>query len=118
MAGVVGLLKRVTGKRPAEGEDQRPLSDEVQAYLVREFRLPPPDMADLRCVLRRESLGSAVKLIRIFDAAKARRQGIAVRSFQDLGRHPDLILFYGRLSKRGVSYLKREYRTLSSRSKM
>jgi hypothetical protein len=121
MAPVFGsLLSRVPGLRRkstgSNGKGQLPA--DVRDYLTKEFKLLPEDIKELRCIERPESFGlSARRFIRIFDAAKAREQGIVISKSRDLDRHPDLVLYYGRLGKRGVSYLKREQRVDSFRKK-
>lgn len=120
MIGLLGLLRsRVAGwpKGLAKRNGARPLPEKVQAYLMKEFRLLPSDMENLRYVARPESVGSQARYIRVFDAAKVRDQGVTVKRYRDLEKHSELVLFYGRMDKRGVSYLKREYRTTASGSR-
>ena len=99
-----GLLSKVTGlrKSSAKGKNNGRLSEVMQAYLVKEFKLLPENMADLRYVGRLDNF------IRIFDVAKAREQGIVIKRYHDLDKHRELILYYGRIGTRGKCYLKRE----------
>lgn len=119
MIGLLGLLRsRVAGwpKGLAKRNGDRPLPEKVQAYLMKEFRLLPSDMESLRYMARTESIGSQDRYIRIFDVTKVRDKGVTIKKYGDLERHPELVLFYGRLGKHGVSYLKREYRTTAGGS--
>ncbi|MBL7164963.1 MAG: hypothetical protein ISS55_00595 [Dehalococcoidales bacterium] len=116
MIGLLGLLRsRVAGwpKGLAKRNGHRPLPEKVQAYLMKEFRLLPTDMENLRYVARTESIGSKDMYIRVFDVTKVRDKGVTVKKYGDLERHSELVLFYGRMGKSGVSYLKREYRTIA-----
>ena len=106
--GVAGWPNRLTRRN-----GHRPLPEQVQAYLMKEFRLLPTDMEDLGYVARPESVGSQDRHIRVFDVTKVRDKGVTVKRYGDLERHPELVMFYGRVGKRGVSYLKREYRTIA-----
>jgi len=120
MIGLLGLLRRRVAGWPkglAKRNGDRPLPEKVQAYLMKEFRLLPTDMENLRYVARTESIGSKDMYIRVFDVTKVRDQGVTVKKYGDLERHSELVLFYGRLDKHGVSYLKREYRTIASGSR-
>lgn len=120
MIGLLGLLRsRVAGwpKGLAKRNGDRPLPEKVQAYLMKEFRLLPSDMESLRYMARTESIGSQDRYIRIFDVTKVRDKGVTIKKYGDLERHPELVLFYGRLGKHGVSYLKREYRTTAGGSR-
>ena len=97
------LLSKVTGfrKRLAKGKDNGRLPEVMKAYLAKEFKLLPENMADLRYV-------HSGNLVRVFNAAKAREQGIVIKKFRDLDKHRELALYYGRIDNRGKSYLKRE----------
>lgn len=97
------LLRRLAGwaKRSARRNDHGELPEAMQAYLTKEFKLLPEQMANFGYIRHREGF------VRIFDAGKAREQGVAVKKYHDLGKHPELVLFHGRLPKRGTMYLKR-----------
>ena len=88
------------GKRLARRNEPGQLSDDMQAYLAKQFKLLPEEMADLRYVRRRD-------FVRIFDTAKAREQGVVVKKSSDLDNHSEFVLFHGRLRNRGVAYLKK-----------
>ena len=94
------LLGKVTGgdKRSAGRNGSRQLAENVLAYLKEEFRLLPIDVVALRCVSHRGSFaGMPAKFIRIFDGVKACEQGVAVESYRDLDKHPELVLFEGHI---------------------
>ena len=99
-----GLLSKVTGfrKRLSKGKDNGRLSEVMQAYLAKEFKLLLESMADLRYV------GRSDNFVRVFNAAKAREQGIVITKYRDLDKHRELVLYYGRIDNRGKGHLKRE----------
>lgn len=106
MAGSLGsILSRALRlvAAPIIGNGPRELQEDMEAFIRREFRLLPTEVAKLRYVARPGSYG----LVRIFDMAKAREQGVNIRSFRGLDRHPELVLCYGNLTKHGAIYLKR-----------
>ena len=98
------LLRKVAGwgKRLAERNGRGQLPEPVEVYLRKEFRLLPADMADLRYV------GHSDNFVRVFNAAKAREQGIVIKKYRDLDKHRELALYYGRIDDRGKGHLKRE----------
>jgi hypothetical protein len=111
------VLNKVTGKRPsAESNGHQALSENMQSYLVQQLKMKPTDMSSLRYVTRPASRGQASsRYVRIFDTTQVNAQGITVRKYQDLDRYQELVLFYGRLSKGKVSYLKRHFVSATSR---
>ena len=106
LGGVAGLARRMAAR-----SGPRTLSGNVQAYVMKEFRLLPSETANLRCVARSSGF------VRVFDAAKAREQGVTVKGYKDLDRYPELVLCYGNANKRGAVHLKREHRTATGELK-
>ena len=110
-----GFIKSLLGK--PMGNEQSPIGNghqalggEMQAYLTRQFQISPDDVANLRYVSRLESVGSASsKYVRIFDITQANARGVSIRKYRDLDRCQELVLFYGRLRKGKINYLKRHY---------
>lgn len=103
------LLSKVVGwsKRSSERNSRVQWPAHVLDYLEKEFRLLPKDMATLRCVSYRESFGrQPARLIRVFDWAAACKQNIIIRSYYDLDRHPEFVLFEGHIFNSGVVYLR------------
>lgn len=103
------LLIKVVGwgKRSAErnGREQWPAN--VLDYLEKEFRLLPKDMATLRCVSHREPFGrQPARLIRLFDWAAAYQQNIIIRSYHNLDKHPEFVMFEGHIFNGGPVYLR------------
>ncbi len=113
------VLNKVTGKQTsAESNGHQTLRGDMQTYLVQQFRMEPTEVANLRYVARPESLGSSSSMyLRVFDVDQAQAQGITVRKYRDLESYPELVLFYGRLSKGKVSYLKKHFVPTTSRPK-
>ena len=111
------VLNKVTGKQPsAESNGHKALCGDMQTYLVQQFKMQLADMVNLRYVARPASMGQASsKYVRIFDATQTNAQGITVRKYQDLDRYQELVLFYGRLSKGKVSYLKKHFVSATSK---
>jgi hypothetical protein len=85
----------------------RPLHGSIEAYVIKEFRILPAETSSLRYVTRPGSSG----FIRVFDLTKAAEQGVTIKRFRDLDRHPDLVTCYGTAGRRGSVSLKREHRT-------
>jgi hypothetical protein len=98
------LLSKITRFRKglSKDKDNGRLSEVMQAYLVKEFKLLPENMADLRYVHSRN-------FVRVFNVAKAREQAIVIKKFRDLDKHRELSMYYGRVGPRGQCYLKRDW---------
>jgi len=105
------VLNKVKGKQPSTGNNgHQTLHGDMQTYLMQQFRMEPVELVNLRYVSRQESLGSSSSMyLRVFDIEQAQTQGVTVRKYRDLDRCPELVLFYGRLHKGQVSYLKRHF---------
>ena len=102
-------------KKPASGDEHGKLPEVMQTYLVKNFKLLPENMADLRYVMRSD------RFVRVYDVVEARAHNLVVKNFHHLDKHPKLVLFYGRFPKRGSMYLKRTggatfYRSRGSRA--
>jgi hypothetical protein len=105
------LLDKVTGRqKPAASNGQQTLRGDMQTYLVQQFQMTPEEVSSLRYVARTESRGpSSSVYVRVFDANQTQAQGITVSRYRDLDRHQELVLFYGRINKGKLSYLKRHF---------
>ena len=89
--------------------------ENVLAYLEKKFWLLPRDMVALRCVRRRGSFGGLpANFIRICDQAMACEQGIIIKGYRDLDKHPDLVLFEGHIFQDGTVHLRRRKSTVPS----
>ncbi len=100
---MVILFKRITGAN----KNQLPAN--VQDYLARSFHLRPEELACLRWVGRKESFnGEPSNHVLIFNETMANKDGLAVKSFDDLANHPELVLFEGRIfSGRAMDFEKK-----------
>ncbi|MFC1982098.1 hypothetical protein ACFLUN_01305 [Chloroflexota bacterium] len=83
--------------------------ENVLSYLENKFHLRPNDMVYLRCVIDRKSRnGIPVNFIRIFDRTKSYEQGVIIKRYHDLDRHPELVLFEGHILRNGTVYLNKK----------
>jgi len=105
------VLTRVfgLGKKPMERNDYVQWPANMLPYLEKEFHLLPKDMAALLCVGRRGSLrGLPVNFVRVCNRATAHEQGIIIRGYHDLDKHPELVLFEGHIFKGGTMHLRKK----------
>lgn len=72
------------------------LSGKLLEYLESKYQLLPRDMLSLRTVYSKGSLGNLrAYFIRVYDQETASRNGIYIRTYNDLDRRPSLILYSG-----------------------
>ena len=105
------LLRKVDGwgRWPAERNGGVQWPKNVLAYLEKEFHLLPKDMAALRCVGHRGSLGGLSAIfVRVFAPEMAYEQGIIVNGYRDLDNHPELVLFQGHVFDDGTVRLRKK----------
>ena len=97
------LLDKLTGwkKRLVARDGSGKLSEVMQTYLAKQFKLLPEDIADLRYVRRLDGFA------RVYNVAEVRENSVVVNKFHDLDRHPELVVFYGHLNGNKVRYLKK-----------
>jgi len=95
----------VTTERNGHGR----LPGRLLDYLEREFHLLPRDMLNLRSV---EMSGSVyrqpARLVRIYDRLASGGSGVSVRSYTDLDKHSELILYSGYILGNGAIRLTRQ----------
>ena len=105
------VLNKVKGQQTsAVSNGHQALRQDMQSYLVQQFRMEPAEVSNLRYVARTESRGpSSSVYVRVFDADQAKAQGIIVSRYRDLDRYQELVLFYGRINKGKLSYLKKHF---------
>jgi len=97
------------GKRPADRKSYRKWPKNMLPYLEKEFYLHPREMASLECIGRPGSLGGLpVFYVRLYDRITVDQEGIVIKFFSDLDRHPDLIRFEGHISNDGKVYLRKK----------
>ena len=108
----------VWGRRSATRKVRVQWPENMLDYLEREFHLLPKDMVALRCVRRRGSFGGVpASFVRICDEVRASERGVTVRSYRDLDKYPELVLFEGHVFPGGTVYLeKREAGTTEAAS--
>jgi hypothetical protein len=75
------------------------LPDRVGMHLVTQLKEDPDWVWNLKCAMRPKADEKHAFEIRIFNPSDALRQGVAIKSFNSLDDHPDLILFFGWFSK-------------------
>ena len=88
--------------------------DNVLPYLENKFHLLPKDMARLQYARQqRKNNGTPINSIRIFDRVKAYEQGVAIKQYDNLDEHPELVLFEGHILKSGWVYLQKKHLTIA-----
>jgi len=110
-ANLESVLSRVVewSKKSVERNDYVQWPTNMLPYLEREFHLLPKDMAALQCVGRRGALGGLpVNFVRVCNRAMAREQGIIIKGYHDLDKHPELVLFEGHMFKGGTVHLRKK----------
>ena len=105
------LLRKVTSLSPpptyTNGSSRWP--ENVLPYLENKFHLLPKEMLHLQCTrYQRKRNGMSMDFIRIFDRERAFEQGVNVRKYRDLDRHPQLVLFEGFILKNGTVHLHKK----------
>ena len=74
----------------------RKLSGKLLDYLENKYQLLPRDMLSLRTVSSKGSLGHLTAyFIRVYDQETASRNGIYIKTYNDLDKGPSLILYSG-----------------------
>ena len=87
--------------------------EHVLDYLERNFHLLPQDLAGLRYVRRRGSFGKLpTYYIRIYDWARACKDGIVVDRYHDLDNYPKLVLFQGNIFENGAVQFTRVHNSV------
>ncbi len=97
------------GKKSVEGNDCVQLPENMIAYLEKRVHLLTKDMVALEWIgYEGASRGLLFSLVRISDRTKAYKQGVIVRHYRDLDKHPEVVLFGGHILKNGTVYVKKE----------
>jgi hypothetical protein len=102
------LLRKATSLSPpstySNGSSRWP--ENVLPYLENKFHLLPKEMLHLQCTryLRKRN-GMSMDFIRIFDRERAFEQGVNIKKYRDLDRHPHLVKFEGFILKNGTVHL-------------
>jgi len=105
---IKSLLRKATSLSPpstySNGSSRWP--ENVLPYLENKFHLLPKEMLHLQCTryLRKRN-GMSMDFIRIFDRERAFEQGVRIKKYRDLDRHPHLVQFEGFILKNGTVHL-------------
>lgn len=71
-------------------------------------------MAALQCVVQRGSLGGLpVNFVRLCDRTMTHERRVNVKSYRDLDKHPELVLYEGHIFKEGIVHLKKRGATVA-----
>ena len=82
------------------------LSGKLLDYLEHKYQLLPKDMLSLRVVKSKGSLGNqTVYYIRVYDQDESARNGINIKTYNDLDRRPNLILYDGYILENNCVYI-------------
>ena len=95
------LVSRKNGKN-GNGK----LSGKLLDYLESKYQLLPQDMLSLRTVNSKGSLGNLTAyFIRVYDQETASRNGIYIKTYYDLDKRPNLILYKGYILENDFVYI-------------
>jgi len=72
----------------------------VGRYLITELKQDPDWVWRLKSVVRLRSDGKDRFDFRVFDEAQAAAKKVAIKDYNSLNEHPDLILYQGRFDKK------------------
>ncbi len=82
------------------------LPREVQEYMKRRFTLLPEYLDLLRCFEYDGLVNEKrVRCIHIFSPNRAREYHLSIKTNQDLGQHPEMLLFQGYIDGQGSVYV-------------
>ena len=76
----------------------------VQDYMKRKFNLPAEYLGILRC-LKQTGLNGKEEAISIFNPVRVRENRLVIKTVRDLKRYPEMVLFKGRIDRRGGVYI-------------
>jgi len=109
---MLGIIKVSLHKntRPISGKNEKKskgrLPVKLLEYLESKYLLCPREMLRLRVVQSRGFLGNrAACFIRIYDQEASVRNGIFIRTYEDLDTRPDLILYNGYILEDNFVYI-------------
>jgi hypothetical protein len=72
----------------------------VGRYLITELKQNPDRVWKLKGVVRRRLEGKDAFDFRVFDEAQVAAKKVAIKDYNSLNEHPDLILYQGRFDKK------------------
>jgi len=82
------------------------LSAKLLDYLESKYQLLPQDMLSLRVVKSKGSLvNQTAYYIRVYDQDKSARNGAYIKTYNDLDRRPNLILYNGYILENDFVYI-------------
>ncbi len=109
---MLGIMKKSSHKntglvsRVSEKNGNGKLSAELMDYLERKYKLLPWEMLSLRVVKSRGSLGKLkAYYIRVYDQEMSVRNGAYIKTYNDLDKIPELILYNGYILESGFVHI-------------
>ncbi|BEQ14442.1 hypothetical protein [Desulfoferula mesophila] len=83
-----------------KSEKPREIHAAVGRELVVTYKEDPDWVWKLKQVQRPSEQGKDIRDFRVYDASVAAGRGVAVRNFESLDAHPELVLYHGWLNKK------------------
>jgi len=103
-------------KRTRNGNNKK-LSYKMLDYLERKFLLLPKDMLPLRYVECKQFLGTLpARSIRIYDQTAVENNGFEIKTYEDLDKHSELMLYKGYILNNDIIYLAEQNTSLAIES--
>lgn len=114
-----GLMNRPASsvKRTRNGNNNKKLSYKMLDYLERKFLLLPKDMLPLRYVECKHFLGTLpTRSIRIYDQTAVENNGVEIKTYDDLDKHSELMLYKGYILNNDIVYLTEQSTSIAIES--
>jgi hypothetical protein len=114
-----GLMNRPASpvKKMRNGNNNKKLPCKMLDYLERKFLLLPKDMLPLRYVECKRFLGTLpARSIRIYDQKAVENNGVEIKTFDDLDKHSELMLYKGYVLNNDIIYLTEQNTSLAIES--
>ena len=105
----------ISGKKEKNNSGRLPVK--LLEHLESKYLLCPQEMLRLRVVRRKGLLGNrAAWFIRIYDHETSVRNGVFIRTYQDLDKQPDIIQFEGYILENNFVYITKHDENILSRT--
>ena len=114
-----GLMNRPASsvKRTRNGNNHNKLPPRMLDYLERKFLLLPKDMLPLRHVECKCFLGTIpARSIRIYDQRAVENNGVEIKTYDDLDKHSELMLYKGYILNNDIIYLTEQSTSIAIES--
>lgn len=106
-----------SARRMKDGNNHNKLPRKMLDYLERKFLLLPKDMLNLRYVECKRFLGTLpARSIRIYDQTAVENNGVKIKTYDDLDKHSELMLYKGYILNNDIIYLTGENTSLAIES--